>query len=440
MPSRAADADFVRQAVVRTGAADNFHVKFPQEQRAACLCAAVLLVVACGAAPVAAPSGSALDRALVLRDDGRLPEAEQALRVLADAGDEAAVHALADTLMLRGRHAEAVVLLKPRLAARPQDAEVAGLLARALDGAGQPEAALAAYARRLALVPDDAQSAYRMADLLLARKDYVNAGAVAQAALKTHPEHALLQVQLARSLLARGRLPTALESALKATRLAPQSPEAWLVLAQVLTHQGELDMAEIAYGKCLQLDPQHPEALVDLGAMLVDKGETTKALAVLKRAVQVAPDSVLAWLAIATARHREKDLDGAIGALEEAGRIQPHAPQILRTLAQVALDHGLPRRALAASARARDLLQRGRGDAAAIEEMEDLMVRAIVVLALADHLCRRSHDAQALQLEIDREINGHDLQSPRDRTAGIAAAAADHVRAAQARCSGRRTP
>jgi len=401
------------------------------------LCAAVL---GCSGAQETVAAGTPLERAIALREQGRLVDAERELMILSDRGDLAAQIALAETLLLRGRHAEAAALLQPRLDANPGDAEVAGLLARAYDGAGAMDLAIAAYARRLTLRPGDAAAAVRMAELLIQRKDFVNAGNVAEAGLKLNPDHSLLHVQSARALLKRGRVPQALAAAHQATRLGGQSSEAWLVLGEVLVVAGELDMAEVAFGKCLALDPQHPEALRELGVVLTEKGEAVKAIAILRRALAVAPESVQAWHAMALARHRAHDYDAALAALEQATRIRPGLPQLHVALAEVALDHGQPRRAVAEAARALVLLQNANADAKMRTPVADLAIRAAVVAGLADHLCRRLRDAKALQLDIDRDLAAHGLSVTPDDAARIGASATDHIKAAQARCSSKGPP
>ncbi|MFZ4577124.1 MAG: tetratricopeptide repeat protein [Myxococcota bacterium] len=396
---------------------------------------AVALSVGCGGGNVATGPSSELQRALALRDDGRLPEAEDALAPLAEGGDLLAILALADTLMLRGRHSEAVTLLRPVAEKHPTDPEVAGALARAFDGAGRDDDALSMYAKRMRLVPSDAASAVRMSEILLGRREFVMAGEVVSNTLRFHPDHAQLHVQMARSLLGRGRVPQALESAHRATQLAPQSPDAWLELAQVLTVAGENDLAEVAFGKCLAIDPQHPEALRDLGLLLVEKGESKKALEVLRRAIQVTPDSVQAWNALAAARHRERDYEGATAALEQAERLKPGVPQIHKNLAEVALDDGRPGRALAEAARLRDLLRANGVEGERIEEAETLMVRAIVVQALADGLCRKTRDGDAVQREVDRQLANYSLTATVERVTELGSSSLSLVQAAAARCN-----
>lgn len=390
-------------------------------------------LAACAGPQVVQKSQTPLEHALELRDQGRLPEAEGELRALATAGDPAAVLPLAETLMLRGRHAEAAELLRPKLQANPEDAEVAALLARALDGAGVPDEAIAAYARRLMLVPGDADAAVRMAELLMSRGDHAHASQIAQAALKTHPDHPLLLVQLARAMLGRGRIPQALEAAHKATQIAPHSSEAWLRLGEVLVAAGELEAAETALGRCLALDPQHPEALREMGAVLVERGEPQKALATLKKALQISPESAPTWVTLAVAKQRAKDLTGAVAALEQALRIAPKSAQIHRYLAEVSLEDGQPGRALDEAEAARHL-QQGKAAAQESGEVEELIVRAIVVQALADEMCHKTREGAELDARVQKQLQAHGVPRTTEVVAQVGVSATASVKAAAARC------
>lgn len=404
-------------------------------RNSALLVLALCLGVACSGPTAETRHQTPLEAALALRDEGRLPEAENALKPLAIAGNPAATLALAETMMLRGRHKEALALLQPRMHAEPQNAEVAELLARALDGAGLRDEAVTSYARRLTLVPGDTAAAVRMAELLMARRDYVNADAVAAAGLKLHPDHAGLHVQHARALLARGRVPQALEGAHRATQLAPQGSEGWLTLGRVLTVAGELDMADSAYSRCLAIDPQHPEALRESGALLIEKGDGQKALAVLRRAIQVSPESAEAWNTLAAARQHEHDLTGATAALEQAMRLQPTTPQLFLNLAEVTLEDGQPRRALAEAAKARRLLIDNKGDPAVLAAAQETMIRAIAVHALAESLCHHVKDPKLLQRDVDRDLAANELQASAEEVARLGSLAQSSVHAAVARCS-----
>ncbi|MSP90784.1 MAG: tetratricopeptide repeat protein [Myxococcales bacterium] len=397
------------------------------------LYSSALCVVACGA-PERTDARSPVERGVSLRDEGRLIEAAATLEPAAAAGDRTAILALAETHILRGHHAAAVALLEPRLQQDAADADAAGLHAKALDGAGKPDLAVRAYARRLALVPRDAVAAARLAALLVQQREYVRAGQVAEAGLALHPADPALQIQAARALLGRGRLPQALDAARRSTELAPLLPEAWLILADVHLVAGEAAKAEAALTRCLELDPQHADALRKLGTLLVETGEAKRAATVLLRAVRVAPASAPAWNALAAARHKEQDFDGALQALDQAVAAAPDEPGLHRNRAEIALDAGRPDVALMGALAAREALRKRRAGDDELATADDLVLRSIVVGRLADHHCRHDRDAAALQRAVDRELQVHGLAASPEQQARAGEAGLAHARAATAYC------
>lgn len=396
---------------------------------------ALLTLASCSAPPQQATYRlTDLEQARQERERGDLQQAEASFAKLAEKGDELAQLEYAETLILRGKHAQAAALLRPRYDKQADSAEVAGVMARALDGGGQPDEAIAAYVRRLKLVPGDSQAALRLTELLVGRGDAALGCEVAQAGLKTAPDHPQLHVALAKAYLARGRVPLALQAAERATVLAPKDTQTWLQLAQVHLMAGELEKAQQALEQCLKLDSQHADALRDLGIALLELGDAAKALPVLRQAVRVAPDSPVAWTALGLARQRQGDLIGAMAALEQAQRLQPNAAQIYISLADVALDLGMPRRAQSEVRRARERL----GSQAQPElrsRVERLLLRCIVVSVLADALCRGTRDGAAIQQAAEQEVRDDGLEALAGEIAASGAAATAHIRAAQARCS-----
>lgn len=397
--------------------------------------ALALLALGCGAAQHGdAPTGTPLEQARQIRDRGDLPGAEARFLVLAQGGDILAEMEYCETLLMRGQHAKAAARLQGPYDKQPDSAELASLMARALDGAGLHDDAVTAYVRRLRLMPHDNQAALRLAELLIARGEAAMACEVAAAALKSSPDHAQLHTVHAKALLARGRLPLALAAAERATALAPMDAQAWVQLAQVHLLYGELEKAQTALEHCLKIDSQHADALRDLGIVALELGDAGKAVLLLQRAVSVAPESAVSWTALGLARQRSKNLIGALAALEQALRLQPMAVQIYVSLADVYMDMGMPRRAQSEARRGRERL----GSQASAElrnRVEKLLLRSIVVSVLADALCRGSRDGSAIQAAAEKEARDDGIEGLISEIAATGADATDHVRAAQARCA-----
>jgi Flp pilus assembly protein TadD len=393
-----------------------------------------MALVACSAPQVVQRRLTPLEHALELRDRGQLPEAEAELRVLVGRGEEGALSALGETLMLRGHHAEAVELLKPALQTQPDDPGLALALARAADGCGRVDDAVAAYARRLTLRPDDADAAARMTELLLLRGDAAHASQVAHAGLKSHPEHAGLLVQSARALLARGRPAQALDDARKATAIAAQMPDAWMVLGEVQLTLGVLDEADKAFRQTLTLAGDDATVLRHLGMVQLERGELQAAQDSLLRARKLSPDDPQVWLTIAAVRQRARDAAGAVTALQETLRLQPKWVSAHRFYAEVLLDDGWPAQARTEATAALELArgQKQGGDPAACEEV---LARTIVAQVLTEAMCARQPHAADLDGAVLTTLQAAGIRWSQGQVVQAGAAVAAQVKAAAARCA-----
>ncbi len=386
-----------------------------------------------GAVVQRAAEPSPLARALALREAGRLDEACTQLEALAARGDRETLLQWAETLMLRGRHREAVQKLRRAWDEDPQSPPLVYTMARALDGAGLPEEAIVAYARHLKTSPRDSAMALRLTELLIGQGDAAGASAVAEAALQIAPEHAGLHVALARALLVRGRLPAARSHAEQATRLAATDPQAWWQLAQVHMMDGELEKARDVLEKVLAVEPMHADAMRDLGVLWVELGDAARGAGLLERSKAIAADNPNTWLALGVARHRLRELDKAMAALEQAQQLAPKAAQVYVAMADVALDQGLPRRAQLEARRARERL--GRDQAADLRgRVEQQLLRSVVVAVMADALCRGTRDEAQVQAAMASALRDEGLEQFGGQAVQVAANATPVIRAAQARC------
>lgn len=390
------------------------------------------LLTACSPVQVEKPL-TPLEHAQRAREEGRLTDAEQEFKVLADRGDAKAELELAETLILRGHHAEAAQILKPRLANNLQDAQAAGLLARAYDGMGRIDDAISAYARRLTLIPGDVAAAARMTELLLARGDPEHAGQVAQAGLKLTPQEPKLTMLAGRAMLARGRLPVALELSKRAVELAPQDADAWLLRGQVLMMAGELADAEVALTTATRLVPESVPAQSELVSLWLENGNVPKALKLAQQLTQKHQTDAALWNQLASARHRSGDQDGAVAALDQAIQLEPRRSVLQRNLAEVALEAGWPDRALHAAVEARTLLKARTEDSAHLPEADNLVVRAVVAQVMTQRACKKAASA-GIEAELKAAVAKYGVAATAEELTAAANREEDAIRAAVARC------
>ena len=204
---------------------------------------------------------SLLYLASCLWETGQLAEAEGAYRLAIDRSGRAtvAVYQLGRLLLWEGRFAAAAELLN-EVAEGGASADLALDLARALDGAGNPGAALQAYRSAVGNAPDDYQARYGLARLL-GRLD--------------HEEESASEFEHYRRLYAADQERTRNEG-LDRGRID---------LGYELVRQGRSAEA-IAHLLALR---QTPDALAALAGAYLEVGDEASAIDAIERAVALAP-------------------------------------------------------------------------------------------------------------------------------------------------------
>ncbi len=153
----------------------------------------------------------------------------QAAEALVDAGSlgpkerAQSYDELGTFLLARGRHAEAVAVLRRAIADAPQSADTHFNLALALDGAGQSQEALATYRAGLAIDPDRAEAYAMMGVLLRGMTHHAAAIKAFDISVKLDPSLAVGHYNLAVTCKGLGRFEEAREAFRKAVEHAPDS-------------------------------------------------------------------------------------------------------------------------------------------------------------------------------------------------------------------------
>lgn len=198
-----------------------------------------------------------------LWENGRLGDAEEAFRTALERGGRAPllVHQLGRLLLWQGRGAEAVTLLREAAETNPGAPDVLLDLARALESAGDLQAAREAYGRVVELAPEDSHARYGLA-AVLGRLDENEAAARERAVyrrLYEEEQERVRQEGLTEARVARG---------------------------QELVRTGRAREA-IAHLRAL---PVTAASLAVLAEAYQAAGDTTAALHTLERAVALAPE------------------------------------------------------------------------------------------------------------------------------------------------------
>lgn len=237
------------------------------------------------------PALPLLDRGAALLAEGRLPEAEAALReaLAVEPGAPDAAQLLAVALGRRGAAAEAAAILEGAAARDPGDPALHANLGEALRRAGRLDAARAALERALALYPFLPEAHHNLG--LVCRQE----GRAAEAAAHFR----------------------------RAAALRPTYAAAHFNLGNALRELGRPEAAAPAYEAAIRARPGYAEAHLNLGAALSALERPADAAAHYTRAAVLRPDMAAAHRNLARSYERQGQLDAARAAGARALAIEP---------------------------------------------------------------------------------------------------------------------
>lgn len=238
-----------------------------------------------------------LQQAMGFHRAGRLDEAEQAYRQVAETAPEAvdAIHLLGVIALQRGNPQGAVGMIQRAIGMRGNVPAMHSNLGEAFRTLGRLADAIACFERALQLDPTYHACRSNMA--------------LALATLGRHSEA---------------------EAALREVIAAePRNALAWNNLANVLRGMGKADDALAAGHRAVQIEPANPEFLSNLGQLLLEDGDFEDALVRLQNAVKLAPT-------LAAARNNYGNVLRELGRLSEADNQYQEA---LRLRPELAITH-----------------------------------------------------------------------------------------------------
>ncbi|RLV48743.1 tetratricopeptide repeat protein [Nocardioides mangrovicus] len=182
-----------------------------------------------------------------------------------------------------GRHAEALDLLRPVLAADPDDVDAHALRAVAHLGLDQHTEALAAADETVARRPDVEWGHRLRAQALSGLRRHPEAMSAAAEAISVDPDNWATHAQFA---LCAAQLPehrrAALAAAERAASISPTEPDAHFAVGYVASHLALHELSDTAYRRTIALDPGHVAARHNLavaGRLGVDLSRRAHALA-----------------------------------------------------------------------------------------------------------------------------------------------------------------
>lgn len=228
-------------------------------------------------------------------------------RAAESAPDDTWVHFnYAYALMLSGKHAEAAEQLRPVINANPRDGEALFLFAKALERAGQTEAASLNdnEARKIMQGYGKAQDEWTRSQTIslplrlrarFDRSDYIAELRERDERLKGELQGASAQDLLVKSrdMYTAGRDDEALTELRRVLMVEPMNAEAYLLIGRINQRRAVLPDAISALKTAIFWDSEHKliDAHILLGRIFLERGDRTQAMGYVRTALQIDPNN-----------------------------------------------------------------------------------------------------------------------------------------------------
>lgn len=188
---------------------------------------------------------------------GRLGDAQHYLRMALEENPRHAdsLHLLGVIALVARHYKDAANMIAQAIALKPGEAFYHNNLGLALQGAGNPGAAVAQFERALALKPDFAAARETLGALYFELGRYSESEALFRKALADAPKSAQAHANLANAVYKTGDEAAAVALYEKALELDPAHPLARHNLGRVLYMRGDMQAAETHLRRYLALDP-----------------------------------------------------------------------------------------------------------------------------------------------------------------------------------------
>lgn len=295
----------------------------------------ILFAVQCLATPLAAqdPSTDLKQRAVVAFREGRLAEAEQALRALIakPPRDAAALGFLAIVLDHQVRYPEAERYYKEALALTPDSVSLLNNLGNHYAAAGDKGRACRQFQRVIALDAEHPNANLQLARIAVDRKQgrdalnylaHVKGQAAGIALLRAEALHWAGQSRESDDTI---------EALAKAS--SGDAPTLF-ALGLALARMDQFDRAEQMFAQVLAQSPGDADALYNLGVAAARAGHLERSRGALETALKIRPDDVSILAKLGRVYATEENYPKAVLLLSEAHKQSPRDPEVLLSLAR----------------------------------------------------------------------------------------------------------
>jgi tetratricopeptide (TPR) repeat protein len=242
-------------------------------------------------------------------------------------------------LVAKGRHTEAVAVLRQILNATPQNGEAHLLLGSIFSESGNQQEAIQELTTATRLMPRYAMAHNELGQAFSTAGQTGPARAAFEKAVALDPNFAQAQENLGRVLLDSKDFAPAAHHLDRAITLFGDSPDAAYSLylrAKIHTEHDEPQKALAALKRAVSLQPNFPEAWSDLGQSSKGLLDDTGALAAFQRSVQLDPENAISQYRLGAEYLQQGKPHEAVPCLQESFRLNPKNQSTLYSL-QMAL-------------------------------------------------------------------------------------------------------
>jgi len=174
-----------------------------------------------------------------------------------------------------------------------------------------------------------------LAAIFVLQQDVARAADAYQKVLDIDPDHTEARRGLGDLALVRGDLDAAASHYTRVLELDGTDVPALTKLGVVKMRTGRPDEAIALFRRVIERQPKNGEALLYLAGALASSGRPAEALPYFERALEAGQRTSMTLNGLALARMAVGDRRGAAQAFRESLRLDPHQPEVARTLSEI---------------------------------------------------------------------------------------------------------
>ncbi|MCS7025953.1 MAG: tetratricopeptide repeat protein [Bryobacteraceae bacterium] len=248
---------------------------------------------------------------------------------------------IAETLVLRGRSAEALDLVSQVIKENPNDYEATAMRASLWLQDGSRDKVQTAISELNSVIvrqPENVVLRYNLGRAYVAKGDLEQARIQFQEAIKYRPDYTPARIAIAQLHLAKNEFTKALQAAEEILQYDSSNITAQMIRTGARMGLGDRPTARQELTQLLALSPDYPDALFQMGVLNYQEKRYDEAIANFERLQKVAPNDPRGLLGKVQTLQGLKKFDEAIRLLQEDLKVNPQRSFYRLALANTAVE------------------------------------------------------------------------------------------------------